>query len=87
MSELKKVNTEFYNKVVELLKEARNSVVRTINKTMVYTYFEIGRTIVEEEQKGKERAEYGKQIIKELSKRLTREFGKGFSTTNLKQMR
>ena len=45
---------------------------------MVYTYFEIGRMIVEEEQKGKERAEYGKQIIKGLSKRLISGFGKGF---------
>ena len=81
------INLDFYNKIAELLKNARSKVVQTVNKTMVYTYFEIGRTIVEEEQKGKERAEYGKQIIKELSQKLTREFGKGFSTTNLKQMR
>ena len=81
------INLDFYNKIAELLKNARSKVVQTVNKTMVYTYFEIGRTIVEEEQKGKERAEYGKQIIKGLSQRLTREFGKGFSTTNLKQMR
>jgi len=83
----KNINLDFYNKIVELLKNARSKVVQTVNKTMVYTYFEIGRTIVEEEQKGKERAEYGKQIIKELSQRLTYEFGKGFSATNLKQMR
>jgi len=81
------INLDFYNKIAELLKNARNKVVQTVNKTMVYTYFEIGRTTVEEEQKGKERAEYGKQIIKELSQKLTREFGEGFSTTNLKQMR
>ncbi len=87
MNEIKNTNTEFYNKVVELLKEARKSVVKTINKTMVYTYFEIGRIIVEEEQKGKSRAEYGKQILKGLSDRLKKEFGKGFSVTNLKQMR
>ncbi len=87
MSEIKKVDTDFYNKVVELLKEARKSVVRTINKTMVYTYFEIGKIIVEEEQKGKSRAEYGTELLKELSKRLTKEFGKGFSVTNLQQMR
>ena len=79
--------SDFYNKVADLLKEARKSVVQTVNKTMVYTYFEIGRMIVEEEQKGKERAEYGKQIIKELSKRLIAEFGKGFSQRNLEQMR
>ncbi len=88
MSEIERnTRSDFYNKVANLLKEARKSVVQTVNRTMVYTYFEIGRMIVEEEQKGKERAEYGKQIIKELSKRLISEFGKGFSTTNLKQMR
>ncbi len=78
---------DFYTKVANLLKEARNSVVQSVNKTMVYTYFEIGRMIVEEEQNGKERAEYGRQILKELSDRLSDEFGKGFSVTNLKQMR
>ncbi len=82
-----KLDTNFYNRVAELLKEARKSVVQTVNKTMVYTYFEIGRMIVEEEQKGKERAEYGKQILKELSKRLNIEFEKGFSQRNLEQMR
>ena len=54
---------------------------------MVTTYFEIGRMIVEEEQNGKERAEYGKQLIKGLSDKLTKEFNKGFSVTNLKQMK
>src|SRR5690606_17608438 len=54
---------------------------------MVYTYFEIGRIIVEEEQSGKDRAEYGKQILKGLSKQLTNEFGKGFSVENLDRMR
>ena len=87
MSEIKKENTNFYNKVVELLKQARNSVVRTINKTMVYTYFEIGKIIVEEEQKGKSRAEYGKGLLKGLSEKLTKEFGKGFSVDNLENMR
>ncbi len=81
------ISKEFYGKIVGLLKEARKSVARSINKTMVYTYFEIGRIIVEEEQKGEARAEYGKRILKELSGRLTKEFGKGFSITNLKQMR
>jgi hypothetical protein len=54
---------------------------------MVLTYFEIGRRIVEEEQNGEERAEYGKEHIPDLSRLLTKEFGKGFSATNLKQMR
>ncbi len=81
------IQTNFYNKVADLLNEARRSVVQTVNRTMVYTYFEIGRMIVEEEQNGKERAEYGKQILKELSNRLNSDFGKGFSQRNLEQMR
>ncbi len=81
------IETDFYNKIAELLKEARKSVVQTVNRTMVYTYLEIGRMIIEEEQKGKERAEYGKQILKELSNKLNSEFGQGFSVTNLQQMK
>jgi len=83
----KNINTDFYNKVIQLLHLARNSIVQTVNKKMVNTYFEIGRVIIEEEQKGKERAKYGQQLINELSKRLSIEFGKGFSPTNIKQMR
>ena len=77
----------FFNKVAELLKQARKSIVTSVNNTMVITYFELGRMIVEEEQSGKERAEYGEKLIPELSERLLSEFGKGFSITNLKQMR
>lgn len=88
MSNIEQHNqSDFYNKVAILLKEARNNVVRTINQTMVTTYFEIGRMIVEEEQNGKDRAKYGENLLRELSKTLTLEFGKGFSGTNLKQMR
>lgn len=79
-------NTNFFSQIVNLLQSARNNVVRTINQTMVTTYFEIGRKIVEE-QGGKERADYGKQILKELSDVLTKEFGKGFSVDNLENMR
>ena len=80
-------NTEFFSQIVDLLQSARNKVVQTVNQTMVLTYFEIGRMIVEEEQEGKERAGYGKKVIKELSKVLTNEFGKGFSERNIEQMR
>ena len=76
-----------YSKIAELLQSARQTVVRAVNQTMVYTYYEIGRMIVEDEQQGKERAEYGKQVLKELSKNLTRNFGKGFSVENLDRMR
>ncbi|UPZ13829.1 PDDEXK nuclease domain-containing protein [Flavobacterium humidisoli] len=54
---------------------------------MTITYFEIGRIIVEEEQNGKDRAEYGKKLLKDLSKQLTKEFGRGFSIDNLENMR
>jgi predicted nuclease of restriction endonuclease-like (RecB) superfamily len=78
---------ELFDNVKHLLTEARKAVVKNVNKVMVYTYYEIGRMIVEEEQKGEQRAEYGEKIIKELSHRLTAEFGKGFSKRNVEQMR
>ncbi|MCP9770405.1 DUF1016 domain-containing protein [Lacihabitans sp. LS3-19] len=79
--------SNFYSQVVNLLQSARTDVIRTINHRIVLTYFEIGRMIVEEEQNGKERAEYGKEILKGLSKFLSKEFGKGFSVDNLENMR
>ncbi len=82
-----KKRVDFYGKVAQLLQQARGEVVHFVNKTMVYTYFEIGRMIVEEQQNGKERAEYGKQILQELSRRLSDDFGKGFSVDNLENMR
>ena len=81
------LNKELFQQIAVLFQDARQQVLRTVNSTMVYTYFEIGRMIVEEEQNGKERAEYGKQILKGLSKQLTNEFGKGFSLSNLEQIR
>ena len=78
MDEIKQIDSIFFDKITSLLHHARKSVVHTVNKTMVYTYFEIGRIIVEEEQKGKERAKYGKYLLKELSIRLNSEFSKGF---------
>ncbi len=80
-------NQKFHKEVVELLNNARNKFKRSVDSIMTYTYYEVGRRIVEEEQKGKERAEYGKQLVENLSKILTKEFGKGFSFTNLTQMR
>ena len=80
-------NTEFFSQIVDLLQSAINKVVQTVNQTMVLTYFEIGRMLVEEEQNGKNRAEYGKSLLRDLSKVLTKEFGKGFSVTNIQQMR
>ena len=58
-----------------------------MNMAMVYSYYEAGRLIIDEEQNGSERAAYGKYILQELSRRLTAEFGRGFSYENLKLMR
>jgi len=83
----KALNTKLFAQVVSLLQSARQKVVRSVNQIMVLTYFEIGRMLIEDEQGGKERADYGKQVVKELSKVLTKEFGKGFSERNIEQMR
>ena len=88
MSHLQKIEkSALFDNIKVLLIEARKSIVRNINQTMVYTYFEIGRMIVEDEQKGQNRAEYGKKVLIELSERLTNEFGRGFSVENLDRMR
>lgn len=71
----------------DLVRSARRAAAQNINTLQVITNFEIGRRIVEYEQKGSRRAEYGKQIIIELSHLLNREFGRGFSETNLEYMR
>ena len=81
------MDLELIKNIINLLENARKNVLKTVNQTMVTTYFEIGRMIVEEEQKGKNRAEYGKKILKILSEKLTEKYKKGFSVTNLKQMR
>ena len=77
----------FLNDIKELLHQARQKVQSTINTTMVYTYYEIGRIIVQQEQKGKNRAAYGEEIIKQLSLSLTKEYGRGFSEMNIKLFR
>ena len=77
----------FYGRIKEILAGARNKVYRTANMEMLQAYWNIGREIVEEEQKGKDRAGYGKYIIKNLSAKLTMAFGKGFTQSNLRYMR
>lgn len=77
----------FIERISALLNNARNKIVNTVNQTMVLTYYEIGRMIVEEEQNGKDRADYGKEVIKRLSIKLIADFGKGFSIRNIEQMR
>ena len=78
---------KLYENIKVLLHEARNAVARNINTAMVMTYFEIGRMIVMDEQKGKKRAGYAEETLKNLSLDLTEEFGKGFSERNLRAFR
>lgn len=79
--------TNFYNQIKQILQDARDKAYKQVNFIMVEAYWNIGKRIVEEEQKGEDRAKYGTYLIKELSKQLTDEFGKGFSQRNLRNMR
>ncbi len=76
-----------YHQIKRLMEEAKSSVERTVNITLLDTYHEIGRAIVEGEQNHLDRAEYGKSLLINLSKELTKEFGRGFSRSNLQNMR
>ncbi|MCF6296386.1 MAG: DUF1016 N-terminal domain-containing protein [Flavobacteriaceae bacterium] len=67
-----------------LVSTAKKNIAETVNQTITITYWHIGQHIVEYEQKGKERAEYGTKLLKNLSEDLTRSFGKGYSYRNLK---
>jgi len=70
-----------------LVQSARKTAATAINSLQVITSFEIGRMIVEHEQQGAQRAKYGQLVLKTLSDRLTAEFGRGFSRSNLQNMR
>ncbi|HHT67321.1 MAG TPA: DUF1016 domain-containing protein [Erysipelotrichaceae bacterium] len=80
------MENNFYNEIKSILINARNKVYTTANFAMVEAYWNIGKKIIEE-QSGKDTAEYGQGLIKELSKQMTKDFGKGFTVTNLKYMR
>jgi predicted nuclease of restriction endonuclease-like (RecB) superfamily len=80
-------NNEFSNKIIGLIEKSKKDIVQVINSQMVMTYWNIGKEIFLEEQKGQERAEYGKEVIDTLSTVLTEKYGKGFSSSNLKRMR
>ena len=79
--------SQLYDKVSQLIERARQHVSTTVNTTEVYTKYYVGQYIVEEEQQGERRAQYGQQVLQSLSKRLTERFGKGWSVENLKLCR
>lgn len=81
------INTRLYNDVCSIIDHGRREAYASVNKKMIETYWNIGRRIVEEEQNGAERAEYGAQIIERLSEQLTYRYGKGFSKRYLAYFR
>lgn len=80
-------DNHFFIEVRQILSQARNEAARAVNTAMVEAYWQIGKRIVEEEQGGSAQATYGAGLLKELSKSLSSEFGKGFSLANLKNFR
>ncbi len=85
-SKLKKKDN-LYDAIRQVLETARQSAYRAVNFAMVQAYWQVGRLIVEDEQNGSRRAEYGKKVLAELAERLTAEFGKGFDSRELRRMR
>ena len=79
--------TSMVQEIKELLSGARQRTAVQVNTELLSTYWNIGRIIVEHEQNSQERAAYGKQTLKEVSKELSEEFGKGFSVSNIQFMR
>jgi predicted nuclease of restriction endonuclease-like (RecB) superfamily len=80
-------SNDLFNSISKLIEQGRRYIVHNINYTMIYTNYEIGRMIVEKEQNGKLRAEYGKGVLKDLSVKLNTKYSKGFSVDNLQNMR
>ena len=79
--------SRIYDRIRKIIEIARDNIARAVNSEMVVAYWYIGKEIVEEEQKGKARAAYGKKLLEMLSQRLSDEFGKGFDVSNLWNMR
>jgi predicted nuclease of restriction endonuclease-like (RecB) superfamily len=86
IQETKRIDA-LYDKIAELIEQARKHVATTVNLTEVYTKYHIGQYIVEDEQQGEYRAQYGKQVLKNLSERLTERFGDGWSYPSMKNIR
>ena len=79
--------SDLYQQIHQVLTEARHRAYQAVNQAMVQAYWRVGGLIVEHEQRGAKRASYGKEVLNGLSKRLTKEFGRGFSVSNLEYMR
>jgi predicted nuclease of restriction endonuclease-like (RecB) superfamily len=87
-SSLRAVEVEsLYREIRSVLEQARSSSYSAVNFAMIAAYWQVGRLIIEHEQGGRNRAAYGEAVLEELSRRLTKEFGRGFDVTNLRKMR
>lgn len=87
MNEINKREDSLFERISALIEEARKRVKTTIDTTMVYTYYGVGQYIVDDEQQGEQRAQYGQAVLKKLSVRLTDKYGEGWSVENLKLCR
>ena len=86
-AKLDKTTNNYIVDIKQIVSDGKNQVYSVVNSTIVKVYWLIGKRIVEEEQNGKERADYGKEVVKTVSLELTKEFGRGFSVTNIKYFR
>lgn len=84
---IEKIGDNLFSKAVDLIETAKRNIVKSANNNMIYTYFGIGQMIIEKEQNGEIRADYGKKIIKNLSDRLQNKYKNGYSQRNVEQMR
>ncbi|MDH2997693.1 hypothetical protein A1D22_08185 [Pasteurellaceae bacterium LFhippo2] len=87
MANLQPTNDHLIGNIAKIIEQARSQVRQTVNSVMVQSYWEIGRLLVEDEQQGQERAQYGKYVLQNVSERLTEMYGKGFDIRNLRNMR
>ena len=87
MNDIQKREDSLFERISALIDEARQRVVTTVNIAEVYTKYSIGQYIVEDEQQGEDRAQYGKQVLQNLSAKLTDRFGDGWSYPNLRKIR
>ena len=78
---------KLYSEIKHLIEQAKSFVVQNINTTLVFTNYHIGKMIVEDEQRGSQRAKYAEKTLKNLSKNLANDFGRGYSVDNLQRMR
>ena len=84
---MSKTMNNISDKLIALVEQARQTLVKNVNFAMVFTYYHIGKILVDEWQQGEKRAEYGSQLLANVSADLTKAFGKGFSIQNLERMR